>query len=134
MSLTAVVKEIVAATGYPAYDLLDGIKILASEVIDGGDVEDYPGIISFTRYERDLETGNRATSLNDGYIEQHARVCTVDLPEGVWERLELACLADDPSLKGRKLVGGVELRNFHAYFTPEGEDQQWISNETYSFR
>lgn len=129
MNLNTVVHEIVEATGFPANDLLDGIKI---EGPHNGEYGDAPGIVRFTRFVRE-EGGNKKLSYTKGgYIEQHARVCSVDLPDGLWERLELACLADDPALKGRKLVGGVRLNGFHAYFTPEGEDQQWISNETFS--
>lgn len=129
MSLTAVVKEIVAATGYPAEDLLDGIKILPPTEQFGGTPQ-----VTFTRFERD-KSGQRIVSPDgQGFTQTAAFVGRVPLTKTLWVRLELACLADDPSLKGRKLRGGVELRNFHAYFTPEGEDQQWISNETYSFR
>lgn len=133
MSLTAVVREIVAATGYPANDLLDGIKILPPPLAEEPFYDGTHGQISYSRFERDSEGQKVIESVVAGHAETATWLGRVDLPEGVWERLELACLADDPSLKGRKLVGGVELRNFHAYFLPEGEDQQWISNETYSF-
>lgn len=125
-NLSVVVREIVAATDYPAEDLLDGVTI---EPPHRGEYGDAPGIVRFTRFVRE-EGGNKKLSYyKGGYIEQHARVCSVDLPEGVWERLELACLAEDPALKGRKLVGGVVIRSQHAYFLPEGEDQQWVSND-----
>lgn len=128
-NLTTVVREIVAATGYPAEDLLDGI-VIEQPFEDG---HEYPGVIRFTRFIREAGGNKKTTYTNFGFIEQHARICAVDLPEGVWERLELACLAEDPTLKGRKLVGGVVIRSQHAYFLPEGEDQQWVSNETVSF-
>lgn len=131
MSLTAVVKEIVAATGYPVEDLLDGIKILPPTEHEG---EIWAGSIHFTRKDRAEDGSWPVWTLESLEYDRPAYVCQRDLTKTLWERLELACLADDPALKGRKLVGGVRLADFHAYFLPEGEDQQWCSNETYSFR
>ena len=124
--LNEVVQEIVAATGYPAEDLLDGVRI---------DSFGAPRAqIHYARFERDADGTKIVESRGvGGRSESSIWKGHVDLPEGLWEKLEQACLADDPSLKGRKLVGGVELRNFHAYFLPEGEDQQWISTDTFSF-
>lgn len=127
--LTKVVREIVEATGYPANDLLDGIKILPPAPQDEPFYGGLKGQITYTRFERDREGQKVIERVPVGRVETATWLGRADLPEGVWERLELACLADDPSLKGRKLVGGVEIRNRHAYFTPSGEDQQWISND-----
>lgn len=123
--LNEVVQEIVAATGYPAADIIDGMKVLPPDV---GGADPWPAYIHFQRFQRN-EHGQKIYSVEGTHLVSN----TVDLADGLWEKLEQACLADDPSLKGRKLVGGVELRNFHAYFLPEGEDQQWISTDTFSF-
>lgn len=37
--------------------------------------------------------------------------------------------AEEPELEGQALVGGIEIRNHHAYFTPESGGQ-WHSNAT----
>lgn len=130
--LNEVVQEIVVATGYPAEDLLDGI-VIEQPIEHPVPGEGYPAAVHCTRFVREESGAKRVTLGPWGHLETHTRLLAVDLPEGLWEKLEQACLADDPSLKGRKLVGGVELRNFHAYFLPEGEDQQWISTDTFSF-
>lgn len=132
-NLTTVVREIVAATSYPAADLLDGI-VIEPPFEDTVHAETYPGTISYTRFERDHNGQKVIAREPNGQLEYAAWIGRADLPTDLWDDLELACLADDPALKGRKLVGGVRLNGFHAYFTPEGESQQWVSNETYSFR
>lgn len=128
--LNEVVQEIVVATGYPAADIIDGVKILPPSE-RGGEIR--AGIITFTRKDLEEDGTWSVWTLESLEHDRPAYVSRRDLPEGLWEKLEQSCLADDPSLKGRKLVGGVELRNFHAYFLPEGEDQQWISTDTFSF-
>lgn len=127
-NLTTVAREIVEATGYPANDLLDGI-VIEPPFEDTELAETYPGTIRYTRFTRNSDGLTNWARGDTGGLEQEARVGSADLPEGVWERLELACLAEDPALKGRKLVGGVVIRSQHAYFLPEGEDQQWVSND-----
>lgn len=129
-NLSVVVREIVAATGYPAEDLLDGI-VIEQPFEDIELAETYPGTIRYTRFERD-HRGQKVTAREpNGQLEYAAWIGRADLPTDVWDNLQEACLAEDPALKGRKLVGGVELRNFHSYFLPSGEQQQWISSETF---